>query len=159
MLTKRLIQLKAYLDMVVSTEEAPSEPLKDLANDELTQVTNELSHVIVGLADVANTSLSLSNTTEQVSETTSSVMETLVNGVNSSNTSQKTIEAVASEVDDIAKAHELLQEESPGIGSVLDVIRGIADQTNLLALNAAIEAARAGIRDEVLLLSQTKCVH
>ena len=29
-LTKRLIQLKAYLDMVISTEEAPSKPLKDL---------------------------------------------------------------------------------------------------------------------------------
>ncbi|MCS3461309.1 methyl-accepting chemotaxis protein [Aeromonas rivuli] len=37
-----------------------------------------------------------------------------------------------------------LGEFSHNIGSILDVIRGIAEQTNLLALNAAIEAARAG---------------
>jgi methyl-accepting chemotaxis protein len=37
-----------------------------------------------------------------------------------------------------------LAEDSITIGSVLDVIRGIADQTKLLALNAAIEATITG---------------
>ena len=37
-----------------------------------------------------------------------------------------------------------LSEKTDEVGSVLDVITGIAEQTNLLALNAAIEAARAG---------------
>lgn len=48
---------------------------------------------------------------------------------------------------DVARAAEVIQRlegESEKVGSVLDVIRGIAEQTNLLALNAAIEAARAG---------------
>ncbi|WP_413283161.1 methyl-accepting chemotaxis protein [Vibrio sp. MA40-2] len=37
-----------------------------------------------------------------------------------------------------------LKQQSDDIGSILDVIKGIAEQTKLLALNAAIEAARAG---------------
>lgn len=37
-----------------------------------------------------------------------------------------------------------LATQSKAIGSIIDVINGIADQINLLALNAAIESARAG---------------
>jgi len=190
MLAQRLEKLKAYLDLVVSTEQAPDKPLKDDNDDELGKVVNELSDFIVNLGEVisdlraesdslkqgsellanqmsesvnsldasanqieqmanlieqvASTSSILSDNASQVSETTSQVMSTLAQGTDSSNTSRRTIEAFAEEVNGMASDLALLQEESARIGSVLDVIRGIADQTNLLALNAAIEAARAG---------------
>ncbi len=51
---------------------------------------------------------------------------------------------LAGEIEQAAEVILRLERESETIGSVLDVIRGIAEQTNLLALNAAIEAARAG---------------
>jgi methyl-accepting chemotaxis protein len=54
------------------------------------------------------------------------------------------IEHLSTEVNASASVIGQLENESESIGSVLDVIRGIAEQTNLLALNAAIEAARAG---------------
>ncbi|MCU7842069.1 MAG: methyl-accepting chemotaxis protein [Candidatus Thiodiazotropha sp. (ex Troendleina suluensis)] len=51
---------------------------------------------------------------------------------------------LSDEVQQAAIVIKKLEAESENIGTVLDVIRGIAEQTNLLALNAAIEAARAG---------------
>ena len=190
LLTKRLIALKHYLGLVVSTELAPDGPLKDDNADDLADITNELSSFIADLAQVvcqireestvlstgsnqlasqmatsvsavdesaaqielmaaslnqvAQTSDNLSQSAELVSETTSRVMEVLAQGTSSSSTSQSTIESVTSEVNNMASELALLQEECSRIGTVLDVIRGIAEQTNLLALNAAIEAARAG---------------
>ncbi len=54
------------------------------------------------------------------------------------------IESLSKDINVASEVIDRLQQESDNIGSVLDVIRGIAEQTNLLALNAAIEAARAG---------------
>lgn len=108
------------------------------------EASNQIESMAGALSQVTETSNLLSESAEQVSETTSRVMEVLAQGTSSSNTSQVTIESVTKEVNSMADDLALLQEECSRIGSVLDVIRGIAEQTNLLALNAAIEAARAG---------------
>lgn len=54
------------------------------------------------------------------------------------------MKGIAEAMDSLAEVITNLGEKSASIGTILEVIEGIADQTNLLALNAAIEAARAG---------------
>ncbi len=190
LLNKRIENLKHYLDLVVSVDQAPSAPLQDDNNDDFADAINQLSRFILNLGEVikeirgesemlrqgsgsltsqisdsviavdqsseqisqmassidevAATSATLSQSAAQVSETSNEVLTLLEQGTTSSNTSQSTISEFANEVTVMANDLALLQEECSRIGSVLDVIRGIADQTNLLALNAAIEAARAG---------------
>jgi len=66
---------------------------------------------------------------------------------NGAATTKNAIDGIYELVTEIERASEVikrLDEKSKGVGSVLDVIKGLAEQTNLLALNAAIEAARAG---------------
>lgn len=128
-LNKGSMQLAAQMTEAVNSVDESSNQIELMANS---------------IHQVAETSSILSQSAEQVSETTSRVMEILAQGTSSSNTSQITIESVTQEVNSMADDLALLQEECARIGTVLDVIRGIAEQTNLLALNAAIEAARAG---------------
>lgn len=54
------------------------------------------------------------------------------------------INELSENIEQVSQAILRLAQDSEDVGSVLDIISGIAEQTNLLALNAAIEAARAG---------------
>jgi len=60
------------------------------------------------------------------------------------NSTTKTINSLSESISRASTAIKKVEGDSEQVGTVLEVIRGVADQTNLLALNAAIEAARAG---------------
>jgi methyl-accepting chemotaxis protein len=92
--------------------------------------------------------------TSSVREVTHNCNEAVATAVHTgelANRSCRSVEAVASEVRELAaeaqrnaKAVQQLGERSLQIGQIVTLIQEIAEQTNLLALNAAIESARAG---------------
>jgi aerotaxis receptor len=82
------------------------------------------------------------------SSTTSSAADDSKVNVNAGKDSlaktKNAVDELATAMQNSSSIVEQLNEDSTKIGSVIEVINGIAEQTNLLALNAAIEAARAG---------------
>jgi methyl-accepting chemotaxis protein len=100
---------------------------------------------------VATAMTEMSATVHEVAQNSTHAAEAAVNADAQANDGRQVVEgavasiqSLASEVGQAGKMVQQVESDSERIGSVLDVIRGIADQTNLLALNAAIEAARAG---------------
>ena len=95
---------------------------------------NEMSSTVHEVASNAEIAASAANQADTEAEQGKQVVNTTISSINT----------LASEVEKAASVINQLEEDSDSIGSVLEVIQGIAEQTNLLALNAAIEAARAG---------------
>jgi methyl-accepting chemotaxis protein len=96
----------------------------------MTQMTVTMEQVVKNAQYAAQAA---DNANEQANQGKSVVSQTIAS-----------IETLASEVENGAAVIQGLEKDSDQIGTVLEVIQGIAEQTNLLALNAAIEAARAG---------------
>ena len=104
---------------------------------QIEQVATAMNEMSATATEVANNARAAANAAETADGDVNSGMVVVEKTVTS-------INSLASEVERANGVIRTLQSDSEEIGSVLDVIRGIAEQTNLLALNAAIEAARAG---------------
>ena len=132
------------------------------ANAELTQSSQQLDHlaasgkqhmeqqsqetyqVATAVTEMSSTVQEIARSAEQAADAVKGANDQAIAGLDVMGQTTRGITELAHEVEAAAEVINQLEVESQSIGTVLDVIRGIAEQTNLLALNAAIEAARAG---------------
>jgi methyl-accepting chemotaxis protein len=151
---------KAVLSMVKQLKETISE-----INTTSTEVNNSSSQIENSANGVTQTAQQqmhhLEQTASAMNEMTVTVLEVARNAQQASSSANEAKQhskkgmAVVSEmnhdissllngIENVQVVINKLAQQTDNIGSILDVIKGVADQTNLLALNAAIEAARAG---------------
>jgi len=105
--------------------------------NQITLVATAVNEMAATIQEVASNTATADESARNAKEETASGLQVVEDNIRITNT-------LSDEMGKAAEVIQALKADSEGIGSVLDVIRGISEQTNLLALNAAIEAARAG---------------
>ena len=143
-------KFNALIQQVISATgqlAAASEEVSSVAKDSATNIERQRSET----DQVATAVNEMSATVQEVASNANSAAGAATNADNEAkggmevvNNTSNAISQLALEIENAATVIHGVESDSDAIGTVLDVIKGIAEQTNLLALNAAIEAARAG---------------
>ena len=124
-----------------------SSDLGTLTSDTLTitgnqnRATEEVSLVV---EEMVSSVQAVSSHASSASEAANDADKAAKDGREIVNKTVESINGLAREVERAGEVIRKLESDTENVGTILDVIKGIAEQTNLLALNAAIEAARAG---------------
>ena len=131
-----------------------SQPLTGVADDlhqlttRTTQTTEQQNRateeVSLVVDDMVSSMQEVSSHASSVAQAAREADQAAKQGRTIVNETVSSINLLATEVERAGEVIRKLEADTTSVGTILDVIRGIAEQTNLLALNAAIEAARAG---------------
>ena len=114
------------------------------SNQSAMQQQAQIEQVATAMNEMSATATEVATNARLAADSAQSAEQDVNSGMDVVSETVSSINSLASEVERANEVIRTLQSDSEEIGTVLDVIKGIAEQTNLLALNAAIEAARAG---------------
>lgn len=136
-------QLAKSADQLSDSSEE-SAKVSERTNNSSQNLREETDMVATASNEMAVTVKGINESTEDAVKKAADAQDACQRGQQIITQTVDSIESLTSQINSSSTAVQDLVKETESIGSVLDVIRGIAEQTNLLALNAAIEAARAG---------------
>ncbi len=105
---------------------------------------DETANMATAMGQMTHTVNTIARSAHQATEAAEAAYQAAHSGQGVIIANLRSMETMEDDVRYTAQVVQSVHHQSQEIGTVLDVIRGIAEQTNLLALNAAIEAARAG---------------
>jgi len=128
----------------LSTSAEEMAHITDQSNQSASRQREETEQVATAMNQMVATVNEVAQNAQLAAESANQASAEVNTGQGVVNESINAISQLVQQVENAADVIQALENDSVEIGSVLEVIRGIAEQTNLLALNAAIEAARAG---------------